>query len=262
MLELFHNDMSTASQRVRFVLAEKKLDWTDRHMNLGAAEQHQPDYLKINPSGMVPALVDDGAPITEASVITEYLEDKFPERPLMPADPLLRARVRAWTMQVDENIQAFAGVVSIGIAMRHGLFAKSLADIDAGLNKMPDVVKRERQRDVTLRGLDSSFFPVAIRRYQRMLADMSQALEKSDWLVGDRLSLADIAIAPYVTRLDQLQLSFLWERLPSVISWYERMKAHPSYRDSHTKWFNEKGLELMKNKGLEARSKVQQVISA
>src|SRR6478672_7959641 len=94
MLELFHNDMSTASQRVRFVLAEKKLDWTDRHLNLGAAEQHQPDYLRINPNGMVPALVDDGASIADASVITEYLEEKYPESPLMPADPLSRARVR------------------------------------------------------------------------------------------------------------------------------------------------------------------------
>lgn len=261
MLELFHNDMSTASQRVRFVLAEKNLDWIDRHMNLGAAEQHQQDYLKVNPNGMVPALVDDGFPVADASVITEYLEDKYPEHPLMPADPAQRARVRTWTMQVDENLQAFAGVVSIGIAMRHGLFAKSLADIDAGLNKMPDVVKRERQRDVTLRGLDSSFFPVAIRRYQRMLADMSAVLEKSEWLVGNRLSLADIAIAPYVTRLDQLQLAFLWEGLPRVTAWYERMKAHPGYRESHTKWFNEKGLELMKNKGLEAKPKVMQMMA-
>lgn len=52
-------------------------------------------------------------------------------------------------MQIDESIQAFAGVLSIGIALRHALFGKSYQDIDSGLNRMPDVVKRERQRDVT-----------------------------------------------------------------------------------------------------------------
>jgi glutathione S-transferase len=262
MIELYHNDMSTASQRVRFALSEKNLDWTGRHMNLGAAEQHQPDYLKIHPNGMVPALLHEGESVVDASVITEYLEDRFPERPLMPADPLLRARVRGWTMQVDENLQAFAGVVSIAIAMRHALAGKSQGEIDAALNKMPDIVKRERQRDVTLLGVDSTFFPIAIRRYHRLLSDMSAALAGSNWLVGGKITLADIALAPYVTRLDQLQLAFLWDKFPPVAAWYERLKLQPGYQDSHTKWFNEKALGLMKEKGLAARERVLQVLSS
>ena len=69
MLELYHNGMSTCSQKVRFCLAEKGLDWTDHHMDLRAGEQHLPDYLRINPNGVVPTLVDDGRVIIESTVV-------------------------------------------------------------------------------------------------------------------------------------------------------------------------------------------------
>ena len=54
MIELYHNDMSVCAQKVRLVLAEKKLEWTGHHLNLRAGDQHRPDYLKLNPKGVVP----------------------------------------------------------------------------------------------------------------------------------------------------------------------------------------------------------------
>ena len=58
MLELYHNGMSTCSQKVRLCLAEKGLDWTGHAMDLRAGDQHRPDYLSLNPNGVVPTLVD------------------------------------------------------------------------------------------------------------------------------------------------------------------------------------------------------------
>ena len=58
MLELFHNDMSTCSQKVRMALAEKGLEWTSHHLNLRAADQQKPDYLALNPNGVVPTITD------------------------------------------------------------------------------------------------------------------------------------------------------------------------------------------------------------
>ena len=78
MLELYNTPHSTCSQKVRICLAEKNLEWTDRHVNLATKEHLAPAYLKINPNGVVPTLIHDGAVITDSSVICEYIDEVFP----------------------------------------------------------------------------------------------------------------------------------------------------------------------------------------
>jgi glutathione S-transferase len=95
-LALYHAWVSSASRRVRFVLEEKQLSYQGILVNLLEFEQHSPEYLALNPNGFVPTLVHDGHPIIESSVICEYLDEVFPSRPLRPADPRDRARMRVW----------------------------------------------------------------------------------------------------------------------------------------------------------------------
>ena len=85
-LELYHNALSTCSQKVRLVLAEKGLDFESHPVDLAGGEQHAPDYVKMNPNHVVPTLVHDGRVLIESSLINEYLDEAFPERPLRPAD--------------------------------------------------------------------------------------------------------------------------------------------------------------------------------
>jgi glutathione S-transferase len=94
MLELYHNETSTSSQKVRLVLAEKELTWESRHLNLWRGDQHAATYLSLNPKGVVPTLVDDGIVIVESTVIMEYLDDAYPHRPLRPAAAGEGARMR------------------------------------------------------------------------------------------------------------------------------------------------------------------------
>ncbi|HEY2987421.1 MAG TPA: glutathione S-transferase N-terminal domain-containing protein [Candidatus Binatia bacterium] len=79
MIELHHNDMSVCAQKVRFAPAEKKLKWEGHPLNLRAADQQRPEYLKLTPNAVVPTLVDDGTVIIESTVINEYLDDADPE---------------------------------------------------------------------------------------------------------------------------------------------------------------------------------------
>ena len=104
MLSLYHHGSSACAAKVRFALAEKQLQWEGHYVDILKGEQFHPGYLAINPRGVVPALVHDGNIITESSVICEYLEEVFPEHPLLPASPLARARVRYWTKAVDEEL--------------------------------------------------------------------------------------------------------------------------------------------------------------
>ena len=102
MLELYNFQQSTCSQKVRFVLAEKGLEWVDKRLDSRTGEQLKPDYLKLNPNGLVPTLVHDGAVILDSSVIMEYLDEIFPEPSMVPSDPVARAHMRKWLRYMEE----------------------------------------------------------------------------------------------------------------------------------------------------------------
>ena len=86
MLELYHDWRSFCSIKVRLCLAEKQLPWESRFIDLMKLEHTSPEYLKLNPNGVVPTLVHDGIAIQESTVINEYLEENFPQIPLMSKD--------------------------------------------------------------------------------------------------------------------------------------------------------------------------------
>src|SRR3954469_15006372 len=87
MLKLYNAPHSTCSQKVRICLAEKNLPFEDIRLDLGKGkDQLKPEYLKLNPNGVVPTLVDDGHVIIDSSVICEYLDEKYPAPSLSPGD--------------------------------------------------------------------------------------------------------------------------------------------------------------------------------
>jgi len=102
MLELYHANHSTCSQKVRLCMAEKGLSFTGHLINLATKEQLDPAYLKINPNGVVPSLVHDGLTIIDSSVICEYLDEVFPENSLTPDNAYDRARMRKWMRYIEE----------------------------------------------------------------------------------------------------------------------------------------------------------------
>src|ERR1700751_1948153 len=103
MLELYRAPQSTCSQKVRLTLAEKNLTFGEDRLRLLQNEHVKPECLKLNPNGVVPTLVDDGTPITDSSVIMEYVDEVYPEIALSPAEPKQRAHMRAWLRFFEEG---------------------------------------------------------------------------------------------------------------------------------------------------------------
>ena len=95
---------SSAAFRVRIALCLKGLDASQVFHHLRRGEQRNPDYLALNPEGLVPALEADGAVLTQSLAIIEYLDETVPGVKLLPADPLGRARVRALAHSVACDI--------------------------------------------------------------------------------------------------------------------------------------------------------------
>jgi maleylacetoacetate isomerase len=102
LLTLHNYFRSSASYRVRIALNLKGLPYhyAPVHLLKDGGQQHSSDYQRVNPAKLVPTLVDDGHAIGQSLAIIEYLEETRPEPPLMPRDPLGRARVRALAQSV------------------------------------------------------------------------------------------------------------------------------------------------------------------
>lgn len=262
MLALYHNDMSVCAQKVRMTLAEKQLNWESHHLDLRAGDQQQPEYLKLNPNAVVPTLVDDGTPIIESTVICEYLDDAYPEIPLRPKEHAARARMRLWTKQLDETVHAATSTLSNGIAFRHQKLIWGQERLEEFHRNMPNPARREQSWENITKGVESRYFIDAAKRFDKLLADMEAALGQSKWLAGDEFSLADTSYAPYITRLDHLQLQFLWDHRPHIRQWYDWLRERRSYGEAFDRWPNQAYYQLMREKGLEARDRVKAIVSA
>ena len=98
MLTLYHYWSSVCSQKVRFCLAEKDLEWESRHIDLFTFDHWQPHYLTLNPKAVVPTLDHNGNVLIESNVIVEYLDDMFSGISLSPVEPLGKSRMRLGCM--------------------------------------------------------------------------------------------------------------------------------------------------------------------
>ncbi len=238
MLELYHYDRSTAAQKIRIALAEKGLEWTSRVLNtsVGVREHLQPEYLKINPRGVVPTLVHDGHPIRESQIILEYLEDAFPEPPLRPADPVERAEMRIWTKMIDEQLHVHSRVIGMCVSVRHVNAAAGEAAVADYYKAMKEDVRRRNDAINIEHGLESPLLPLAVAYFKNHFKLMDEALANREWLAGDTYSIADISHGVYVTRMAGFDMAPLWADHEHLNDWHARFKARPSYDAGVTQW--------------------------
>jgi glutathione S-transferase len=231
VLTLYHHNISVCAQKVRIVLAEKNVPWEGRHLNLESGEHLKPEYLRIHPKGFVPALVHDDYTIIESTLICEYLDDVFPDPPLKPKHPGAVARMRLWPKAVDDGLHFAIGSISHTMAFMPQLKTiMSVAEIEERMKRMPDKARSARQLELLRKGLDAQFVRDALRLYDKSIGEMEAALDNGPWLAGDQFTLADIAVIPYIERLDRLGLSRFWNPArPKVGAWLARMRARPSF---------------------------------
>jgi glutathione S-transferase len=186
---------SSNSDRVKIALHEKGLPYERSTLVLANKDQKRAEFLKLNPYGKVPVIDDGGQILFESCIINEYLDEKYREPPLMPADPYLRGRGRVL--------------------------------IDYALNYMHEpywslrgeMLKPESQRDRAL-----------LSQTRARLADLMQYLESAlgekPYFLGN-FSLADIAIVPRALRMEAYG-ALPAPSLPRLNAWLERMKARSS----------------------------------
>ena len=113
-MKLYSYFRSSASYRVRIALNLKGLQAEQQSIHLRRGEQRGEDYLAVNPQGMVPTLVDGAVTIGQSLAIIDYLEQVYPEPPLLPADPAGRARVRQLALIIACEIHPLDNLKVLG----------------------------------------------------------------------------------------------------------------------------------------------------
>lgn len=229
VIELYHSTHSTCSQKVRICLAEKGLAWTGHHLNLRRFDQLQPEFLALNPAGLVPVLVDGGHVLTESRIINEYLEDAYPRPRLCPEGAYARARMRLWTRYADEVATEAVKLPSFVRNIQPELQRMPRAEALAAIERMPEAGARARWRKAATEGISAEDLKPSIARLVEMVERMDRALRDAPWLAGDEYSLADIDIAPFAQRLVRIDLFGLVAERPRVNDWYARMTSRPAY---------------------------------
>ena len=234
MLVLHHAWRSSASRRVRLCLAEKGLKFESVLIDLAKMEHHTPEYLKLNPNGVIPLLVlPDGRSLFESGTICEFLDESFPEPSLRPADPYQRAEMRNWIRYADERIGNL-----IIFNWKHSL-AKTASqwsdeELAERLKKVPSKERQEAWLRAARRPYTAEEEGEARRRLVLMLDRMEESLGRHAWLVGDTYSLADIAVVPFVKRIDEeiAPGEISAEKHPRVLAWWQRIQSRPAFTEA------------------------------
>jgi len=261
MLELYHNINSVCAQKVRIALAEKGQQAKDHIMTL-RGDQNEPAYMKLNPNGVVPTLIHDGEPITESSLILYYIDDAFPEPPLMPKEPRQRHRVRMYNKLIDEYVHNSCTILTFATAFRPAFLKMAPEAWQAEINKAPLKRRAEYKRSVIEHGLDSEFVAEALAQHRKLLSWMADSLQSGRYLAGGSFSNAECAVIPYILRLELLKLSGMWDRYPAVAEWWARIRDRPSVKAAIFDRMTEADAAPFKNLEPDPWPKVQKLLKA
>jgi glutathione S-transferase len=231
---LYNAPQSTCSQRVRFVLHAKGLQFEEHKLNLLEGDQLKPAYLAINPNGVVPSIVHDGVPVIDSSVIIEYLDEAFPApNPLRPHSLTALAHMRTMMRFIDEVPAAAIRVPTFNIAFLPRFQRMSEAEFLAFAESKP--LRKEFMLAMGQSGFPQKEMDEALGRVRRTVERMDDWLSTSGgpFLMGSQLTLADVALMPTLVRLEDLDLDRLWQDRPRVSSWLATIKQQPQFEQTY-----------------------------
>jgi glutathione S-transferase len=231
---LYNAPQSTCSQRVRFVLNAKGLPFEEQKLDLLAGDQLKPEYLALNPNGVVPTLDHDGQIVIDSAVIIEYLDEVFPQATnFTPRDPVKRAAMRSLMRFIDEMPAGAVRVPTFNLAFLPRFAAMSEAEFIAFAESKP--LRKEFMMAMGRTGFPQKEMDGAITRLRRSYERMDDSIKESGgpWLLGKDITLADVAVMPALVRMADLNRESDWADLPRVANWYDMIRAHAAFKPTY-----------------------------
>lgn len=194
MIKLYGHPMSGNSYKVRLILELLDVDYEWQEVDVMKGEHKSPEYLALNPFGQIPLLVDGDIILADAQAILVYLAKQYGGEQWLPSDALPLARVIRW-------LSTAAGEVRQGPEHARLYYLFGVSDIN---------IERAHQKA------------------EHILTQLNQHLSARTWLEFERVTIADIAVFPYVALARDGKINL--DAYPNVLTWIERVKQLPGYK--------------------------------
>ena len=186
-------------------------------------------------------------------MICEYIDETFDGNPIYPSSTYDRTRVRIWTKAVDEELHPACSAITYVVSHRHTILRNGVGSFDDFLKAAgaEGLTARTQKWQWIQHGLAAPGAADRVRLYVGYLKKMEDALGAADWLAGGSFTMADIAMTPYVNRLDALAMDGLWKdrRLPRVARWFARVKDRPTFKPALLDWMPSELAKEMRENG-------------
>jgi glutathione S-transferase len=237
MLELYHWEPNGSWLKPLIALHEKGLEFRSHYVDVLSLEQHRPEFMagsretQLPLEGEGPILIHDGRQITESLFIMEYLEDAFPQTPLRPTEPILRARILAWGRFINEVFMPAVSTLGCHAHLVPQLKAHSSTALAELVAQISSLYLREGWQSALANHYPQDLLEDSRRKVALGVRRVEEGLASAPWLVGDTYTLADIDAFSICLSLPTLTPDLVnASASPRLLSWLTRICQRPAVR--------------------------------
>lgn len=233
-LHLLHFQSSSCSQKVRVLLREKGIPYESHPVDLALQKHVSPWYLGINPRGVVPALVHDGVVHVESNDILEYVDTSFSSEaePFFPQNEDERARVKA-NLEFEDGLHVHLRNITMGFLMPQRLAMKSEATLERYEREGKTDPKRAQEvkwwRAYARDGIPAETARASVKAHRDAFDVLDEQLASSEWLLGDRISVLEIAWFITTNRLQRA--GYPLERHANLFRWHIALSRRRAFAE-------------------------------
>jgi GSH-dependent disulfide-bond oxidoreductase len=226
---LYHWEPNANSGKPMLALEEKGVAWDSRYINMLKFDQHQPDYLAINPQGTIPAMTHGDLVLTESTAIMEYVDEAFDGPALMPAYAQDRWRVRWWMKFMDQWLGPSFSMLGWSAFVGPKVRQLPREELDAAIDRIPLPERRKAWRKAINGDFGVEELAESRRRVTLGIAMLEEELGRRPYVASDSYSLADINVfnSTYSLPVSQPELANR-ELTPNIMAWLKRVYQRPA----------------------------------
>ena len=236
MLKLYHWEPNANSGKPMLTLAEKGVEYESHYLDLLKFDQHQPEYLKLNPDGTIPALVHGDRVLTESTPMMEYVDEAFNGPPLRPTDPVERWRMRWWMRFFDAYFAPSLSMIGWSVFIGPAVRQRDPKELAAAIERIPLESRRIAWRKAMFNEFSAEELAESKRRVVFSTGVLEQHLTRHPFIAGSTFSLGDIngfnlGYALPLSQLDHCNDA----KTPHIMEWLRKIYERPATKATWAK---------------------------
>jgi GST-like protein len=230
-VHLYHWEPNANSGKPMLALAEKGVEFESHYIDLLKFDQHQPEYLAVNPDGTIPAMVHGDRVLIESTPMMEYVDDAFDGPPLRPADPKERWRMRWWMRFFDSYFAPSLSMIGWSVFVGPAVRQRPKEELEAAIARIPLESRRIAWRKAMFNEFGAAELAESRRRVTFCTGILEQHLARHEWIAGTGYSLGDmngfnLGYALPLSQPDHCNDA----KTPHIMEWLRRIYERPAAR--------------------------------